>query len=102
MEAWGIALADGLVEEIGEHHGLLQGVLETCLKEDYPETGAHVTSDLTTTEFSIAMLASRGWSNTEIANHLGISTGTVKNRLSMAYAKLGITSRAELTKYLLQ
>ena len=125
MEAWGIALADGLVEEIGEHHGLLQGVLETCLKEDYPEhyarvidityrfsegwrrlhnseTGAHVTSDLTTTEFSIAMLASRGWSNTEIANHLGISTGTVKNRLSMAYAKLGIASRAELTKYLLQ
>ena len=87
----GIALADNLIEEIGEHHGLLQGVLETCLKEDYPEhyarvidityrfsegwrrlhnpeTGAHVTSDLTTTEFSIAMLASRGWSNTEIAN----------------------------------
>lgn len=101
MGAWDIALADGLVEEIGEHHGLLQGVLEICLKEDYPEhyarvidityrfsegwrrlhnpeTGAHVTSDLTTTEFSIAMLASRGWSNTEIANHLGISTGTVK------------------------
>ena len=101
MGAWDIALADGLVEEIDEHHGLLQGVLETCLKEDYPEhyarvidityrfsegwrrlhnpeTGAHVTSDLTTTEFSIAMLASRGWSNTEIANHLGISTGTVK------------------------
>lgn len=125
MGAWDIALADGLVEEIGEHHGLLQGVLETCLKEDYPEhyarvidityrfsegwrrlhnaeTGAHVTGDLTTTEFSIAMLASRGWSNTEIANHLGISTGTVKNRLSMAYAKLGIASRAELTKYLLQ
>ncbi len=125
MGAWDIALADGLVEEIGEHHGLLQGVLETCLKEDYPEhyarvidityrfsegwrrlhnpeTGAHVTSDLTTTEFSIVMLASRGWSNTEIANHLGISTGTVKNRLSMAYAKLGIASRAELTKYLLQ
>lgn len=125
MGAWDIALADNLIEEIGEHHGLLQGVLETCLKEDYPEhyarvidityrfsegwrrlhnpeTGAHVTSDLTTTEFSIAMLASRGWSNTEIANHLGISTGTVKNRLSMAYAKLGIASRAELTKYLLQ
>ena len=125
MGAWDIALADNLIEEIGEHHGLLQGVLETCLKEDYPEhyarvidityrfsegwrrlhnpeTGAHVTSDLTTTEFNIAMLASRGWSNTEIANHLGISTGTVKNRLSMAYAKLGITSRAELTKYLPQ
>ena len=118
MEAWDIALADNLIEEIGEHHGLLQGVLETCLKEDYPEhyarvidityrfsegwrrlhnpeTGAHVTSDLTTTEFSIAMLASRGWSNTEIANHLGISTGTVKNRLSMAYAKLGIVTPRE-------
>lgn len=40
--AWDIALADGLVEEIGEHHGLLQGVLETCLKEDYPEHYARV------------------------------------------------------------
>lgn len=33
---------DNLIEEIGEHHGLLQGVLETCLKEDYPEHYARV------------------------------------------------------------
>ena len=42
MGAWDIALADNLIEEIGEHHGLLQGVLETCLKEDYPEHYARV------------------------------------------------------------
>ncbi len=125
MAAWSIAEADGLIEEIGEHHGLLQGMLETCLKDGHPaeyarvvdityrfsygwrrlhnpEAGAQVADNLTTTEFSIAMLASRGWSNAEIANHLGISAGTVKNRLSAAYAKLGIASRAELAQYMLQ
>ena len=35
MQAWEIARPDGLIEGIGEHHGLLQGLIETCLKKDY-------------------------------------------------------------------
>ena len=58
--------------------------------------------DLTTTEFSIAMLACRDWSNDQIAAHMGVSKGTVKNRLSSVYAKLGITSRSELAQYMLK
>ncbi len=57
---------------------------------------------LTTTEFAISMLACRGWSNTEIADHMGISRGTVKNRLSTTYAKLGITSRSGLKEFMLK
>lgn len=124
-QAWAIAAADDLIEEIGEHHGLLQGVMETCLREAYPadfarvvkvtyrfsygwrrihnpEAGEEVADDLTTTEFAMAMLACRDWSNDEIARHMGVSRGTVKNRLSSVYAKLGICSRAELARYMLR
>lgn len=124
-QAWAIAAADDLIEEIGEHHGLLQGVMETCLREAYPadfarvvkvtyrfsygwrrihnpEAGEDVADDLTTTEFAMAMLACRDWSNDEIARHMGVSRGTVKNRLSSVYAKLGIGSRAELSRYMLR
>lgn len=125
MKAWSIAQADDLIETIGEHHGLLQGLPEACLKKDYPHEFARVieityrfsrgwrhvhnpaahktvADSLTTTEFAISMLACRGWSNSEIADHMGISRGTVKNRLSTTYAKLGITSRSGLKEFMLK
>ena len=125
MRAWDIARPDDLIEELGEHHGLLQGVLEACLRDVYPqdmarilrvtrqfsygwrrvhnpETGDAVADDLTTTEFAMAMLACRGWSNEQIAAHMGVSRGTVKNRLSSAYVKLGVSGRSELAKFMLR
>ena len=48
------------------------------------------------------MLACRGWTNDEIARHIGVSRGTVKNRLSNAYAKLGVKNRAALKQHMLQ
>ena len=74
--AWGIARPDGLIELIGEHHGLLQGLIEACLKTQYPDdfariieityrfsygwrrihnpdSGEDVADDLTTTEFTM-------------------------------------------------
>ena len=97
----------------------MQGLIEACLKTRYPDdfariieityrfsygwrrihnpdSGEDVADDLTTTEFTMAMLACRGWTNAEIARHMGVSPGTVKNRLSGVYAKLGIGTRAEL------
>lgn len=123
--AWNIARPDGLIELIGEHHGLLQGLIEACLKTQYPDdfariieityrfsygwrrihnpdSGEDVADDLTTTEFTMAMLACRGWTNAEIARHMGVSPGTVKNRLSGVYAKLGIGTRAELVAHMLR
>lgn len=122
---WAVARPDDLIEPIAMHHGLLQGLIEVCLKElepaefsrivnityrfsygwrriHNPESGENVADDLTTTEFTVSMLACRGWSNAEIAEHLGVSTGTVKNRLSSTYAKLGISSRAELAARMLK
>lgn len=123
--AWDVARPDGLIELIGEHHGLLQGLIEACLKTQYPDdfariieityrfsygwrrihnpdSGEDVADDLTTTEFTMAMLACRGWTNAEIARHMGVSPGTVKNRLSGVYAKLGIGTRAELVAHMLR
>ena len=123
--AWSIARPDDMIEPVGMHHGLLQGLIEVCLKglepQEFsrvieityrfshgwrrihnPDSGDDVADDLTTTEFTVSMLACRGWSNAEIAKHLGISAGTVKNRLSSTYAKLGISSRAELAARMLK
>lgn len=125
MAAWKLAKPDNLIEGIGEHHGLLQGLIETCMKVDYPEdysriieityrfsygwrrihnpdTQEDVADNLTTTEFTIAMLANRGWTNTEIAEYMEMTVRTVKQHLTSVFNKLGIDSRGQLKDYMLR
>jgi DNA-binding CsgD family transcriptional regulator len=125
LEAWKIAQPDDMIEAFAEHHGLLGGMLEAVIKKEYPEdfqrifaitysfsagwrrihnpdTGHNVAYDLTTTEFAVAMLASKDWSNKEIGAHLGISTNTVKLHVSSALQKLGISQRKELIQFMLK
>ncbi len=125
LEAWDLARPDDLIEGFGEHHGLLGGMLEAVLKKDWPEdfrriiaityrfssgwrqihnpvTGEDVADNLTTTEFAAAMLAARGWTNQEIAAHLGISSNTVKQYISTTLQKLNIKQRKELKQYMLR
>ena len=64
--------------------------------------GEEVAEMLSTTEFSVAMLASRGWKNREIAEHMGISVNTVKSHLDCTYQKLKISGRKELEQYMLK
>lgn len=124
IAAWDLARPDDLIEGLGEHHGLLGGMLEAVLKKDYPEdfkriiaityrfsagwrrvhnpvTGHDVADNLTTTEFAAAMLAARGWTNQEIADHMGISPNTVKQYISTALQKLNIKQRKDLKQYML-
>lgn len=125
LAAWEIARPDDLIEGFGEHHGLLGGMLEAVIKPGWPEnfkriiaityrfsagwrkihnpeTGHDVADDLTTTEFAAAMLAARGWTNQEIAQHMNISSHTVKRYISTVLQKLGIRQRQELKKYMLK
>ena len=125
MAAWALARPDDLIEAFGEHHGLLGGMLEAVLKPQWPEdfkriinitgrfadgwrkihnpvTGNNVADNLTTTEFTIAMLAARGWTNQEIGQHMNISPNTVKRYLSTSMGKLGITRRKDFKKYMLR
>ena len=125
LSAWELARPDDLIEGLGEHHGLLGGMLEAVLKKDWPEdfrriiaityrfsagwrkvhnpsTGDDVADNLTTTEFATAMLAARGWTNQEIADHMGISPHTVKQYISNALQKLNIKQRKDLKRYMLR
>lgn len=125
LTAWELARPDDLIEGFGEHHGLLGAMLEAVIKPKWPKdfkriidityrfssgwrrvhnpiTGHDVADDLTTTEFAIAMLAARGWSNQEIAAHLHISANTVKSHLSEAMRKLDVETRKELKQYMLR
>ena len=125
LTAWEIAQPDDLIEGFGEHHGLLGAMLEAVIKPKWPKdfkriidityrfssgwrrvhnpiTGHDVADDLTTTEFAMAMLAARGWTNQEIAEHLHISANTVKSHISEAMRKLHVGTRKELKQYMLR
>lgn len=125
LKAWELAYPDDLIEAFGEHHGLIGGTLEAVFKKEWPEdfkriidityrfsegwrkihnpvTGHEVADNLTTTEFAVAMLAARGWTNQEIGQHMNISTNTIKRYISVALQKLHITRRADLKRYMLQ
>lgn len=125
MKVWEISRPDNLIEGIGEHHRLLQGLIETCMKKDYPEdyariinitykfsagwrrihnpdTNEDVADNLTTTEFTIAMLANRGWTNKEISEYLEITPRTVKQHLTCVFNKLNIENRKQLKNFMLK
>lgn len=125
LAAWKLARPDDLIEGFGEHHGLLGGMLESVIKPGWPEdfkriiaityrfsqgwrevhnpdTGHDVTGRLTTTEFSVAMLAARGWTNREIGDHMKISPHTVKRYISNILRKLDVDHRQDLKKYMLR
>lgn len=58
-------------------------------------------SPLTAREMEVATLISEGYSNDNVAAHLGISGRTVGKHVSNIYGKLGIHTRAELTRWVL-
>ena len=122
LKAWGMAKPDGLLEAFIEHHGLLQGIVESCLKKEEPEaykaltkgvlrfsrgwmklhnqkSERNVTDALTPQEFAIAMLACRNWTNQEIADCMGISVNTVKHIISDILSTLHVNSRKELLQF---
>ena len=123
-QAWTLAQPDGLIEPFGEHHGLLQGMIESFFQKDDPEAfqkiiaitysfsagwrkihnpiARHEVADnLTTTEFTIAMLYNRGWIAKEIAAYMNLSPRTITNIIQVIYQKLGISGKRELGQFML-
>jgi DNA-binding CsgD family transcriptional regulator len=56
--------------------------------------------ELTSREREVVLLAADGLSNRDIGGRLYLSEGTVRNYLSVAFGKLGVTRRAELGRLL--
>ena len=124
-QAWEMARLDKFLEPFIEYHGLLQGVLEVCIRKKEPEIykklvdgviafsrgwmkihnpemQKQVTDLLTPLEFSIAMLACRDWTNQEIAEHLGLSVNTVKHYVSRILESLHIDKREKIKNFVNQ
>ena len=124
-EALELALPDGFLKPFTEHHGLLLGLVEVCMKDKYPTeyrkitasvecflsgwSDVHnaindrsVTANLTPTEFVVAMLFDRDWSMKEISSYMNISLRMVKYYISTIYEKLCISRREELREYMLK
>lgn len=122
--AWNLAKLDDLIQPFGEHHGLLQGMIEIYFKKDHPKdfkriidityafsaewrvihnsvTKHEVADNLSTMEFTIAMLLTRNWSYKEIAGYLQISERNISGKISDIYSKLGVADKIELAKFML-
>ncbi len=124
MEAWEMAKQDDIIEPFGELHGELWGMLEAVIKKESPEdfrkmirtakefsagwreihnalTGNRIPSDLTPTEFTVAMLVARGWLSKEISAHLDISESAVKKCVTIVMQKMHLSKRSDLAGILL-
>ena len=120
-----LASEDGFWSPFIEHHGMLLGLVEVCMKDKYPSEFRKVIEhvrqfghgwhrvrhsegvkiekeELTVTEFVVAMLFSKEWSMKEISAYLNISLRMIKQHLSTIYLKFGITRRDELKECMLK
>jgi DNA-binding CsgD family transcriptional regulator len=78
-------------------------VLFSVPLEEYASAPAafdEVAKNLTPAEGAVVELASRGYSNAEIAKRRTTAISTAKKQLESAYRKLGVGSRAELVSLL--
>ena len=124
MEALHICLPHGFITPFAESVTAFGGLLEKCLKRDFPAyhdmitqqwqdtfanwisfhnyfTQNNITSILSLHKYEIAQLAAKRMPYTKIAKRLDISVGQVKSTLSEIYAELLISDKRELSKFIL-
>jgi DNA-binding NarL/FixJ family response regulator len=118
LGALGIVLKEQIVEclsvAIKEVHagkawldGAIMAKVLYCLSHGIEEAAATDSeavklSELTEREQEIVALVTKGLKNQQIADRLFISEGTVRNHLTVIFAKLGIFNRCELIAYAYQ
>ena len=99
----GLALLEDLAEDVAGSADPVAWLNAAC-GENRPRTPllqtSQATASLTGRELEIAQMAAHGIPSREIAETLHVSVRTVQNHLQRAYAKLGVTSRAEPTRAL--
>ena len=97
-----IDLTDGVIDPRDTREVLAQ-VLSICRDAELRQSDRRPRTPepsrpedlLSARELEILRLVAQGLSNKEIGSRLSITEGTVKNRLSAIYRKLGVSSRRE-------
>jgi DNA-binding CsgD family transcriptional regulator/tetratricopeptide (TPR) repeat protein len=86
--------------DLCERYGLTRVARRVSAIEDDLTAGGSGTAtalaELTTREREVTVLAAQGLTNREIGARLYLSEGTVRNYLSTAFTKLGVSRRAQL------
>ncbi|WP_459129846.1 response regulator transcription factor [Guggenheimella bovis] len=77
------------------HPSIASAMLHGDLKKDLERV--QETYDLSEKEVELIQEVARGYTNKEIADKLFLSTGTVKNQISMLLSKLDLRDRTQLT-----
>jgi DNA-binding NarL/FixJ family response regulator len=77
--------------------GITRRLIEEFVRRRPPSRGTPPElTELTERELDIMRLVARGLSNTEIANHLVVSTGTVKTHVAHILQKLALRDRTQI------
>ena len=96
------------IRRVAEGETLLNAEMAASILDEFKKTEAlpahpaHPMSELTEREATILRLLAQGDSNQEIAEALGVSEKTVRNRLSEIFSKLRLNNRTQAALYALR
>jgi excisionase family DNA binding protein len=127
LDALRIAMPHGFITPFAESATVFGGLLEQCLKQEFPEycdiateqwngsfknwisfhnqfTKANITQILPLRDYQIARLFTQGFTYRQIAEQFNISAGSVSNAMQRIYQRLFISGnnrKNQLSKYVL-
>lgn len=87
--------------EVYVHSMMAKGLVEGLLDQARPALPTDPWESLSSREAEVIRAVAQGYTNQEIADHLSLSVKTVETHRARAMEKLGLTSRAQLVRYML-
>jgi DNA-binding NarL/FixJ family response regulator len=91
------------IRQVHRGHRYLSSEMTTAFAERFlnPETGRRPLEDLTDRQFHVLLLLSKGRTNREIGEQLGIKAKTVDSLRTRILKKLRLRNNSDLTRYVL-